>query len=65
MKHPNVNKTPIFVQESDKVKDLADNLSSNVVAPIFAISNVTGQGLPKLKEFLSHMQSRALLSGLF
>ena len=65
MKHPNVNKTPIFVQENDKVKDLADNLSSNVVAPIFAISNVTGQGLPKLKEFLSHMGSRALMSGLF
>jgi GTPase len=65
MKHPNVNKTPIFVSENDKVKDLADNLSSNVVAPIFAISNVSGAGLPILKEFLSHMGSRAMTSGLF
>ena len=59
MKHPNVNKTPIFVSENDKVKDLADSLASGVVAPIFAISNVKGDGLPVLKEFLSHMGSRA------
>jgi GTPase len=65
MKHPNVNKTPIFVNEKDEVKGLAANLTSNVVAPIFAISNVNGQGLPKLKEFLSYLGSRTLVSGLF
>lgn len=55
MKNPNVNKAPIVVKESDECKGFADKLTSNKVAPIFAISNVTGEGLPKLKEFLSHL----------
>lgn len=35
------------------------------MAPIFTISNVTGEGLPRLKEFLSYLQSRIKISGLF
>ena len=49
MKNPNVNKAPIVVKEQDDVKNFADKLTSNKVAPIFTISNVTGEGLPKLK----------------
>lgn len=65
MKNPNVNKAPIVVKESDDIKNLADKLTSNKVAPIFTISNVTGEGLPRLKEFLSHLNSRIAVSGLF
>jgi GTPase len=36
-----------------------------VVTPIFTISNVTGEGLPKLKEFLALLQSRIRVSGHF
>lgn len=65
MKHPNVNKAPIVVKEADDVKTFAEMLSSNKVAPIFQVSNVTGQGLDQLKEFLGHLNSRIHISGLF
>ena len=65
LKNPNVNKAPIVVREGDDVKKLAEKLTSNIVAPIFTISNVTGEGLPRLKEFLSHLNSRITISGLF
>lgn len=35
------------------------------MTPIFCVSNVTGEGLPKLKEFLSHLNSRIEISGHF
>ena len=65
MKNPNVNKAPIVVKDGDDVKILAEKLTSNIVAPIFTISNVTGEGLPRLKEFLSHLNSRITVSCLF
>jgi hypothetical protein len=34
---------------------VAEKLTSNKITPIFTISNVTGEGLPALKEFLSHI----------
>ena len=36
-----------------------------VMCPIFSVSNVTGDGLPKLKEFISLLKSRARTSGKF
>jgi elongation factor 1-alpha len=65
MKNPNVNKAPIIVKESDDVKVFAEKLSTNKVAPIFQISNVTCEGLDRLKEFLRHLNSRIHISGLF
>ena len=35
------------------------------VTPIFSISNVTGEGIPKLKEFMSLLYSRIHSSGHF
>lgn len=65
MRSPSVQKTPIVVKDQDDVKMFADKLASNKVTPIFTISNVTGEGLPRLKEFLSHLSSRIHISGLF
>ena len=65
MKNPNVNKAPILVKDTDDVQVFAEMLSTNKVAPIFQISNVTGEGLPRLKEFLGHLNSRIHLSGHF
>ena len=36
-----------------------------VMCPIFSVSNVTGHGLPNLKEFISLLKSRARTSGKF
>jgi elongation factor 1-alpha len=65
MRSPSVNKTPIVVKDSDDISIFADKLASNKVTPIFNISNVTGEGLPRLKEFLSCLNSRIHISGLF
>ena len=65
MRSPSVQKTPIVVKDQDDVKMFADKLASNKVTPIFTISNVTGEGFPRLKEFLSHLSSRIHISGLF
>lgn len=35
------------------------------MCPIFTVSNVTGEGIPKLKEFLSLLNSRVNVSGNF
>lgn len=35
------------------------------MCPIFSVSNVTGAGIPKLKEFLSQIESRVNTSGHF
>jgi len=49
---------PVVVKEDDDVSVFANSLASDKVTPIFTISNVTGEGLPKLKEFMSLLHSR-------
>ena len=53
LKSPGCQRLPIVVHPDDDVSILAANLASDKVTPIFSISNVTGEGLPKLKEFLA------------
>lgn len=55
----------MIVGEEADVTVLAKSLPSKKMCPIFTVSNVTGQGLPKLKEFLSLIQSRVNTSGQF
>lgn len=65
MKHPQAGKTPMIVGKDDDLTVLAKSLQSKKMCPIFSISNVTGEGLPKLKEFLSLVTSRVNTSGQF
>lgn len=65
LKSQQVGKTPMLVGENDDVTVLAKSIASKKMCPIFTISNVTGQGLPKLKEFLSLVPSRVNTSGQF
>jgi len=44
---------------------LANEMQGNVVCPIFSVSNVTGEGLPELKEFISLLKSRVRTSKKF
>ena len=60
-----MNKAPVIVKDGEDVSVFAEKLTSNKVTPIFTVSNVTGEGLPRLKEFLSHLSSRISVSGLF
>jgi len=65
LRSPTCQRMPVIVKDDDDVKVFANSMASDRVTPIFAISNVTGQGIPKLKEFLSLLQSRIHLSGHF
>lgn len=56
---------PVLVKPEDNVSVYAQSLAYDKVTPIFCVSNVSGEGLPKLKEFLSHLNSRIELSGHF
>lgn len=53
LRSPGCQRIPVIVRPDDDVSVLATNIASDVVTPIFTISNVTGEGLPKLKEFLA------------
>jgi GTPase len=55
----------MLVGPTDDVTVLAKSISSKKMCPIFSISSVTGEGLPKLKEFLSLVTSRVNTSGQF
>lgn len=56
---------PVIVKEDDDISVFANSLASDKVTPIFTISNVTGEGLARLKEFMSLLQSRIQISGHF
>ena len=40
-------------------------MPDKVICPIFTVSNVTGEGIPLVKKFLSILKSRVSLSGQF
>lgn len=65
LRSPGCARIPVVVRPDDDVAVLAQNIASDVVTPIFTISNVTGEGLPKLKDFLALLQSRIRISGHF
>lgn len=65
LRSPGCQKLPVLVQPTDDVAIYAQNLASDKVTPIFSISNVNGEGLSILKEFMSHLYSRISMSGLF
>lgn len=63
MKSPQVGKTPVRMGPTDDVTVLAKAMTAKKMCPIFSVSNVTGEGLPNLKEFLSLLPSRVNTSG--
>lgn len=58
LRSPYAAKHPVQVREDDDVSVYANSMPAGTVCPIFTISNVTEEGLPKLKEFLALMKSR-------
>lgn len=65
LKSPGCQRMPVVIKPDDDVSVFASSLASDKVCPIFGISNVTGEGVSKLKEFLSMLTSRILISGYF
>lgn len=65
LRSPAAAKTPVVVKPEDDVTVFAKSIAAKTICPIFTISNVTGEGLPQLKEFLSLLKSRVGTSGQF
>jgi GTPase len=57
------SRMPMLVTD-ENVMELSTLIESKV-CPIFAVSNVTGEGIPRLKAFLNSLKTRVNLSGLF
>ena len=55
----------VSTDEKEDVSVIAKAMPDKVVCPIFSISNVSGEGIPKLKEFISSPKSRVRSSGQF
>lgn len=60
-------KKPITIKndENQDLSKITSEMHNNVLCPIFSVSNVTGAGLQKLKEFISLLKSRVSTSGNF
>lgn len=53
LKMPGSNKIPIIIRNDDDVVVSAKNLISGRIAPVFLVSNVTGENLDNLRKFLN------------
>lgn len=58
LKSPGCRKVPVMVKTSDDVILSATNFVSERLCPIFQVSNVTGENLPLLKQFLNLLTTR-------
>ncbi len=65
LKSPGCQRLPVIVKPDDDVCAFASQMGSDKLCPIFAISNVTGEGVPQLKQFMGALGSRIASSGLF
>ena len=64
MKSPAAGSRMPLIAAEDNVTELAD-LIEGKVCPIFTVSNVTGEGVPLLKHFLSNLKTRSAINGMF
>ncbi|CAG9318719.1 unnamed protein product [Blepharisma stoltei] len=58
------SRLPLYVKDDTDVSDLCNMMEARA-CPIFTISNVTGEGVNKLRQFIYSLQSRTLLNGVF
>jgi GTPase len=58
------NRMPILIKPEDDIDNLATMMESKI-SPIFCISNVTGEGVDKLRRFISFLPTRTITAGVF
>jgi len=58
LKMPGVSKLPLLIRDFDDVVVAAHHVASGRIAPVFLVSNVTGEGLELLREFLNLVPPR-------
>ena len=65
LKGPGCNKRPVVISDADDVSVYSEAIAFGKVCPIFPVSNVSGAGIEQLRKFMSLLNSRTQLSGLF
>jgi GTPase len=65
MKSKAIGKQAVMVQDDKSFKEACDGHRAGGFVPIFQVSNVTGEGLDFLRNFIKWLPSRWLESGLF
>ena len=68
LQSPQAGKNPVTIprgaeSESVDVSVYAKAMPGRVIAPIFSVSNVNGEGIPCLKKFMALLTSRVRSSG--
>jgi len=58
LKMPGINKVPVTIESRDDAVVLAKSMTVERIAPIFRISNTTGEGLENLTMFLNLLPQR-------
>jgi GTPase len=58
LKHPGVRRIPVSVKSKEDIIICAKNVGSESIVPIFHVSNVTGEGINNLKQFLNLLKKR-------
>jgi GTPase len=58
LKSTGTQKLPVVVREQDDVCVYAESILFDRICPIFCISNVTGEGVKQLRNFMSMLMSR-------
>lgn len=58
LKLPTVKKLPYPIRKPDDVIVAAKNLQADRITPIFEVSNVTGEGIPELLQFINLLPVR-------
>lgn len=53
------SKLPVIIREADDLKVYAESILFDRVCPIFCVSNVSGEGIEKLRSFISLLMSRS------
>lgn len=58
------SRLPLHINDDTDVTDLYNMMEARI-CPIFTVSNVTLQGIDKLRQFMYTLESRTMLSGFF
>ena len=60
LKLPGIRKIPYCIKNNNDIINASKNMKSNNIVPIFQISNVSGNGISHLEQFINLIPSRVI-----
>ena len=62
LKYPGIRRIPFVLKTNDDIITSAKNIYNESVIPIFQISNVSGEGLEKIRSFFNILQKKPVIN---